>query len=44
MLIMEGSGVPKLMIKVFNRRMDFPQLVSNLEAASRGEGIRIGDP
>jgi hypothetical protein len=43
-LIMEGSGVPKLMIKVFNRRMDFPQLVSNLVAASRGEGIRIGDP
>jgi len=43
-LIMEGSGVPKLMIKVFNRRMDFPQLVANLEAASSGESIRIGDP
>lgn len=43
-VIMEGSGVPKLMIKVFNRRMDFPQLVANLEAASSGEGIRIGDP
>jgi hypothetical protein len=43
-VIMEGSGVPKLMIRVFNRRMDFPQLVSNLAAASSGEGIRIGDP
>jgi hypothetical protein len=43
-LIMEGSGVPKLMIQVFNRRMDFPQLVANLVAASAGEEIRIGDP
>lgn len=43
-VIMEGSGVPKLSIRVFNRSMDWPQLVSNLTAASSGEGIRIGDP
>jgi len=43
-LIMEGSGIPKLMIQVFNRRMDFPQLLANLAAASAGEDIRIGDP
>jgi hypothetical protein len=43
-LIMEGSGIPKLSIRVFNRRMDWPQLVSNLSAASSGESIRIGDP
>ncbi len=43
-LIMEGSGIPKLMIKVFNRRMDFPQLLANLSAASSGQDIRIGDP
>lgn len=43
-LIMEGSGIPKLSIRVFNRRMDWPQLVSNLTAASAGEEIRIGDP
>jgi hypothetical protein len=43
-LIMEGSGIPKLSIKVFNRRMDWPQLVANLSAASTGEGIQIGDP
>ncbi len=43
-LIMEGSGIPKLSIKVFNRRMDWPQLVANLSAVSAGEGIQIGDP
>jgi hypothetical protein len=43
-LIMEGSGVPNLSIRVFNRRMDWPQLVSNLSAATSGESIRIGDP
>jgi len=43
-LIMEGSGIPKLMIRVFNRRMDFPQLLANLAAASAGEDIRIGNP
>ncbi|MEJ8566623.1 hypothetical protein [Elongatibacter sediminis] len=42
-LIMEGSGVPKIMIRAYNRRMDFPQLVANLAAASEGEGIRVGD-
>ena len=43
-LIMEGSGVPNLSIRVFNRRMDWPQLVSNLSATTSGESIRIGDP
>lgn len=43
-VIMEGSGIPKLSIRVFNRRMDWPQLVANLTAATAGEGIRIGDP
>ncbi|HET6564428.1 MAG TPA: hypothetical protein VFG52_03355, partial [Xanthomonadales bacterium] len=43
-VIMEGSGIPKLSIRVFNRRMDWPQLVANLAAATAGEGIRIGDP
>lgn len=43
-LIMEGSGIPKLSIRVFNRSMDWPQLVSNLAAVSSGEEIRIGDP
>jgi len=43
-LIMEGSGVPRLMIQVFNRRMDFPQLLANFAAASAGGDIRVGDP
>ncbi len=43
-IIMEGSGIPKLSIRVFNRRMDWPQLVANLVAATSGGDIRIGDP
>jgi hypothetical protein len=42
-LIMEGSGVPKIMIRAFNRRMDWPTLLAGLSAASAGESIRIGD-
>lgn len=42
-LILEGAGVPKIMIRAYNRRMDFPQLVANLAAASAGESVRIGD-
>jgi hypothetical protein len=42
-LILEGSGVPKIMIRAYNRRMDWPQLVANLAAASAGEGVQIGD-
>jgi hypothetical protein len=41
-LIMEGSGVPKVMIRAFNRRMDWPTLVAGLAAASAGESIKIG--
>jgi hypothetical protein len=42
-LIMEGAGVPKITIKVFNRSVDWPQLLAQLVAASEGESIRIGD-
>jgi hypothetical protein len=42
-LIMEGAGVPKIMIRAFNRQMDFPTLVAGLTAASQGESIKIGD-
>jgi hypothetical protein len=42
-LIMEGSGVPKIMIRVFNRSMDWPTLVAGLTAAAQGEEIRVGD-
>jgi len=42
-LIMEGSGVPKIMIRVFNRSMDWPTLVAGLSAAAQGEEIRVGD-
>ena len=42
-LIMEGAGVPKITIKVFNRSVDWPQLLAHLAAASEGEAIRVGD-
>jgi hypothetical protein len=42
-LIMEGAGVPKIMIRVFNRSMDWPTLVGGLTAAAQGEQIRVGD-
>ena len=42
-LIMEGAGVPKVTIKVFNRNVDWPQLLAHLVAASEGEDIRVGD-
>ena len=42
-LIMEGAGVPKITIRVFNRSVDWPQLLAQLVAASEGESIRIGD-
>lgn len=42
-LIMEGAGIPKIMIRAFNRDMDWPTLVGGLTAASQGESIRIGD-
>lgn len=41
-LIMEGAGVPKVMIRAFNRQMDWPTLVGGLTAATEGESIRIG--
>jgi hypothetical protein len=33
-LILEGSGIPKIMIRAFNRRMDWPQLVAALSSFS----------
>jgi len=42
-LIMEGAGVPKIMIRAFNRQMDWPTLLAGLTAASQGESIKIGD-
>ena len=40
-LIMEGAGVPKIMIRAFNRQMDFPTLISGLTAAAEGESMRV---
>jgi hypothetical protein len=42
-LIMEGAGVPKITIRAFNRKVDWPQLLAHLVAASGGDDIRIGD-
>jgi hypothetical protein len=40
---MEGAGVPKITIRAFNRRVDWPQMVAHLKAATGGESVRIGD-
>ncbi|MGH8034550.1 MAG: hypothetical protein ACREO9_04940, partial [Lysobacterales bacterium] len=42
-LIMEGSGIPKIMIRAFNRQMDFRSLVAGLSAAAQGESVRVGE-
>lgn len=42
-LIMEGAGVPKVTIRAFNRRVDWPQLLAQLVAASEGDSVRVGD-
>jgi hypothetical protein len=42
-LIMEGAGVPKITIRAFNRRVDWPQLVAHLKAATAGNPARVGD-
>jgi len=42
-LIMEGAGVPKITIKAFNRRVDWPQLLAQLVSASEGDSVRVGD-
>jgi len=42
-LLMEGAGIPKIMIKAFNRSLDFPQLVAGLSAVSGDEKVRVGD-
>jgi hypothetical protein len=43
-LIMEGAGVPKITIRAFNRRVDWPQLMNQLLAVSDGDSVKIGDP
>jgi hypothetical protein len=41
-LILEGSGVPKITIRAFNRKIDWPQMVANLLAVSAGDAIQVG--
>jgi hypothetical protein len=33
-LLLEGAGVPKVTIRAFNRQVDWPQMVANLQAVS----------
>ena len=41
-LILEGAGIPKITIRAYNRRIDWPQMVANLLAVSAGDEIRVG--
>ena len=40
-LIMQGSGIPRVTIRAYNRRMDWPQMVANLVAVAGDESVRI---
>lgn len=42
-LIMEGAGLPKIMIRAFNRSLDWQQLLAGLVAVSGDEQIKVGD-
>ena len=39
---MEGSGLPKITIRAYNRRVDWPQMVANLSAIMEGGSIEVG--
>lgn len=41
-LLLEGAGVPRITIRAYNRSIDWPQMLANLEAISAGESIEIG--
>lgn len=41
-LLMEGAGLPKITIRAYNRRVDWPQMVANLSAIASGGSIEIG--
>ena len=38
-LLMEGAGLPKITIRAYNRRVDWPQMVANLTAIADGGSI-----
>ena len=42
-LLLEGAGIPKVTVRAYNRRVDWPQMVSNLVAVGSGESIRVGE-
>ena len=42
-LILEGAGIPKITIRAYNRRIDWPQMVANLLAVSTGSEIQVGN-
>lgn len=42
-LIMEGAGLPKIMIRAFNRSLNWPQLVAGLVAVSGDDSIKVGN-
>ena len=41
-LLMEGAGLPKITIRAYNRRVDWPQMVANLSAIADGGSIEVG--
>lgn len=41
--LMEGSGIPKITVRAWNRQVDWPQMVANLTAVAGGESMQIGE-
>jgi hypothetical protein len=41
-LLLEGAGIPRISVRAWNRSVDWPQMVANLEAISSGESIQVG--
>lgn len=39
--VVEGSGLPRITVNGFQRRVDWPVLLARLEAATAGRGVRV---
>ena len=42
-MLLEGAGIPRITVRAWNRRVDWPQMVANLAAISEGGSIQVGD-
>lgn len=43
-LLVEGAGIPRIRVVGYNPRVDWPQLLAELQAATAAGGPQVGDP